>query len=285
MPVEKHNAKLLMLYTFISVCIGLTFFSCTKQAGDPERMALQETGFQSVSLSYSAKTQTITLQVILPRPTLNEITLQIEKAADAMDMYNRAKGTNYRIIPDSAYQIPDKITITGGSKGVSIPIQIVTGKIINNQSVMLPLRIKEPGANRIDSLSGTVLYAISVSNEYSGVYEFSLATHDFSTGITPCKVNEWEVYPYGEKGIWFYQPVHDHTLNPPLTTIASIIPAITVNDDNSLTLSRLPSSVMEPEIIPGINNRYDPVSHTFYFSYSMNMQSKKIFDTIRFIKR
>jgi hypothetical protein len=286
MPVGKHDAAPLSLYAIILVCLGLMLFSCTKQAGEPEQMGLQETGFQSVSLPYSADVQAITLQIILPRPTLKDITLSVEKAADAMEMYNTSKGTNYSIIPDSAYSIPGKITITGGSKGISIAIPIATGKIIHNQAVMLPLRVRELGANRIDSTNGTVLYAISVKNQYNGIYEFALKAHDSNTSIsTPCRVPEWEVYTFGENGVWFYQPVCDNTLNPPLTTIRNFIPAINVNADNSLSLSSLPSSVLEPAIIPGTDNHYDPVSHTFYLSYSLNMQSKKIFDTIRYIKR
>jgi hypothetical protein len=193
-----------------------------------------------------------------------DITVEIGLDTAALSLYNSQNGTSYVAPPSDVAAVPGSVVIKKGSRIAQTQITINnTSNFDYNVAYALPLKISSATKGTISSNFGKAIYSFGVRNAYDGHYSMKgyslrggdpVKTGNFSNpdGLNLVTVGK-NIVQFEDLQVW-----------ADLTGVGVGNPVITVNADNTLTLSS------EGGIYnaPGYNSRYEPDTKTFYLSFS-----------------
>jgi len=100
-----------------------------------------------------------------------DITLTLGIDPEAVTIYNNQEGTDYISMPDSLYSVPSAtVTIPKGQRRATWIVKLKPRKFDFTKNFALPVKIMSATAGTISGNFGTMVYAVSIKNQYDGVY-------------------------------------------------------------------------------------------------------------------
>ncbi|HUP11907.1 MAG TPA: DUF1735 domain-containing protein [Niastella sp.] len=296
--------KQLKISLSFSVLLGLVLTSCLKenhQNIDPDRsldiVEFANSGSNTSSLSkstypgyytdlgtlLSGESATFNLNVNFSGATEapEDVTVNIEVDTAALTIYNEQNGTNYVVPSTDIYTLPTSIVIKKGTRIAQSQVTITnTSNFSFDDAYALPLKITSASKGAISANFGKAVFAFGVRNKYDGHYSMkgyslrggdAVKTGNFQRGAGMDLVTIGaNAVQFGELQVW-----------ADLTGVGVGNPIITVNEDNSLTLSS-DGGIMNA---PGYDSRYDPATKTFYLSFTWGAgpSARLAVDTLTYI--
>jgi hypothetical protein len=97
------------------------------------------------------------------------VTLSNTDAA-VLTRYNTANGTNFTIMPTSAYTAPTVVTIPAGQRKVQVPIKITTTALDPTVAYAIPFTITNASGVTISKNFTSLVLIVRLKNMYDGVY-------------------------------------------------------------------------------------------------------------------
>lgn len=169
--------------------------------------------------------------------------------------------TVYTLMPSDFYTVSSlTVTIPAGQNLVNVPIMITTSGFDLSINYVIPFKIIDGGGQQISNYN-TVMYFVQPKNQWDGIYSdngyvLRLGDPVLSGNFTGTKI---ALITSGPNSVnW----------SPVWATGSGVggigTPTITINADNSVTNSSSANATFANA--SGYNNRYDPVTHTFYIS-------------------
>ena len=254
--------------------------SCLKDEGyESGKYGLGDTNASPVGVGFAEASNTInaygvevrstpqtieigTVNLLSDVPLDKDISLNVEVDPSIVTDYNNAPNTtDLATFPAGSYSIAStKITITKGQRTGRLSLTIANAADLDpSKRYGLGLKITSVDQQgiRIASNLRRVLYAITVRNDYDGVYDVNveLTGHPSASGQYTDQVN--------------FSTVNANTVETGLG-VARIFAAtsrLNISVDpatNNLMLSSNAATIFTDA---GAVNRYDPVTRTFYFDY------------------
>ncbi|PAW92864.1 hypothetical protein CKK33_04910 [Mucilaginibacter sp. MD40] len=198
----------------------------------------------------------VAVNVASPAPLTSalDVTVGVQNQA-ALDAFNTANGTTYTLLPAAAYSLPAKVTVPANQRIGILNVTINSSKIDPSGNYALPLIITDASGKKISNYN-TIVYGVSVKNQYDGVYTSTgtrvhptLGPFPFNYTVTMSTAGATSI------------------TGGALADLRSDL-KITVNADNSVSLS----SNAQPSVTltPGGVNKYDPATKTFTLTYYYN---------------
>jgi hypothetical protein len=100
-----------------------------------------------------------------------DITVEVGVDATALAKFNAAGGTQYSLLPASAYTLPStSFVIKKGERRVTFTIPVTPAAFDFSLNQALPLAIRSSSFGTVSGNFGTVIYAIGARNKYDGLY-------------------------------------------------------------------------------------------------------------------
>jgi len=97
------------------------------------------------------------------------ITVAVDDAARVA--YNQSHSMQYEALPDSLYKLmADSVVLPAGSRSVTLPVLIYTGKADLRKNYMLPIAIKDAQGVKINDKNG-IIYLNQAGSPVSGRYK------------------------------------------------------------------------------------------------------------------
>lgn len=187
------------------------------------------------------------------------LTVQLVKDAGIITAYNQAHGTNFVELPSSAYTLLDDInalTFQPGEFAKEVRIRLNKSQLDLSKQYALAFKVGNAGTAVASATGGEVIYAVGVKNRFDGIYK--------STGYFE--------HPTAPRAIDKEKPVATSGPNSVTLEFGDLGGSgwqmeITVNTDNSVTLTPKGATNTTARLDPTYNNRYDPATRTFYLKY------------------
>lgn len=196
-----------------------------------------------------------------------DITVTIALDTAALSAFNADQGTNYVLPPTDVFTFPTSLTIKKGTPQVIGRTVITEASDFDfSQSYALPLSITASTFGGISTNYGTAIYSFGGRNQYDGSYAMTgyvlRATDNVLSGNFSMTM---ALETVGANSVQFLSSVTGN-LQPwaNLSGVGVGTPMITINSDNTLTLSSS-GGIYDA---PGYPNRYDPATKTFYVSFT-----------------
>ncbi|SER69023.1 DUF1735 domain-containing protein [Pedobacter rhizosphaerae] len=208
-----------------------------------------------------------------------KVTLGVNPAVIAN--YNAAhSGAPLTIVPSAAFSMPSSIVIPAGQRRVQVPVKFVSGALDPDISYGLPVTITDASGEVISKNFASVVIKVAVRNKYDGVYSFKgyvfregdpVLTGNFS-GLSKNLITN------GAKVVDFSQVWSNGG------DVAGI-DGLRINVDpatNKVTMTSSANATLQND--PAYDNRYDPVTKTFYLSFKWGTSpaTRSATDTLTF---
>jgi hypothetical protein len=212
-----------------------------------------------------------------------DITVNLALSTDGLAAYNADQGKSYVAPPAELYSFPASVILPKGQSQVYVHISVnLTANFDFSANYALPLAIASASFGTVSTNFGTALYAFGGRNQWDGLYKMSgYALRAGDPVLTGYFTTDMGLSTDGPNGVDFSSSVTGN-LQPwgNLTGVGVGTPLVTINPDNSLTLSSS-GAIMNT---PGYNNRYDPATKTFYISFTWGAgpTSRLAIDTLVF---
>jgi len=192
------------------------------------------------------------------------------------------------------------VTFQPGERTKYLKLDIRTLDITSLGRVGLGFQIAEAGNAQISASKNQVAVEISAKNNWDGVYGIRYRLfHPTNAGITGIgSISEWEFPSSGPTSIdWDFATVFLDFPSGGLTYFGdasgpSLQVRMTVNPDNSVSITNIGSRAaalgFPPLVVPpGVINRYDPATKTFYVAYTWTPAgsgTREKYDTLTYIR-
>lgn len=154
-----------LVYTLLAVA---SLASCQNELFQDDAKALAYTAPQSVYVPKASSSfqtfvadgaeQTISeLQVALTKPQDSPVNVQLRSGGQAaLDRYNKANATNYQLLPESMFELPETLTLEANHTVAAIPVKIKNLQFAG-ESYALPVEIVGSDGQVINAQKQAVL--------------------------------------------------------------------------------------------------------------------------------
>ncbi|HEX6848195.1 MAG TPA: hypothetical protein VF144_14535 [Chitinophagaceae bacterium] len=192
------------------------------------------------------------------------------------------------------------VTFQPGERTKYLKLDIRSVSITSLGRVGLGFQIAEANNAQISSTKNQVAVEISAKNQLDGVYKVKYRLfHPTSSSITGNgTIDEWDFLSSGPTSIdWDLATIFIDFASGGLTYFGdaagpSLLVRMTVNPDNSVSISNVGSraaALAFPPLVvpPGVTNRYDPATKTFYVAYTWTPAgsgTREKYDTLTYIR-
>ncbi len=214
-----------------------------------------------------------------------DFTLKLTVNPTLVTDYNTANGTNYVVLPSSAYTASfDNILIPSGKRATDVSIKLNKASLDLSNAYALGLTLSDAGGATISSSAKNIIIGILVKNQWDGVYslkgyilragdpvlsgyfsgyEMSLAT----TGSNSVGFTGLQIWANGS-GVGIGNP------------------AFVINADNTITISSPGGAVNSSTQGSGYISKYDPATKTFYadFTWGAGLAARRATDTLTYAR-
>lgn len=97
------------------------------------------------------------LQVALTKPQDSPVNVQLRSGGqEALDRYNKSNGTNYQLLPETMYELPETLTLEANHTVATIPVKIKDLQF-SGESYALPIEIVGSDGKVINAQKSAVL--------------------------------------------------------------------------------------------------------------------------------
>jgi hypothetical protein len=217
-------------------------------------------GFSAMGLAPAPDSVTFKflVNIATDQPPTEDITVTMAVSEDAMNRYNAAKGTDYKLYP--YIDIVDKnLVIKAGTRNAYCHVKVWNAQLLSAcDNFMAPIIIESAtgGVIPADPLNmGARLMGLPISNPYEGQYHVTGFFHHPTAGTRT--IDEVKTL----------STVNCKTVTTTVGDLGGYELNIQVNDDNSVTLSGSLSAtqpIIQDDTKP---NLYDPATKTFTLNY------------------
>lgn len=234
---------------------------------------------------------------------------QVVKIQKSNAILSEFSGATVRELSMDFYQTPADnpfdgqfwtVTFQPGETTKYLKLNLKTVDITSLGRVGLGFQIAEAENAQISATKNQVAVEISAKNKWDGVYGIRYKLfHPTNASITGIgSISEWEFPSSGPNSVdWDIATVFIDFPSGAITYFGdaagpSLQVRMTVNPDNSISLtnvgSRASALAFPPLVVPaGVNNRYDPITKTFYVAYTWTPAgsgTREKYDTLTYIR-
>lgn len=213
---------------------------------------------QTAPISYS-----FDVNIASPTPPTQDVTVTLAVDKAALDTYNAANGTSYKLLPTTLYQLPSlTTTVKAGSRLAPVNLSFFSGAdkvpdptAYNDAAYALPLKITSTSNNiPVSSNYGTKIIFLKIKNQYDGEYR-SVGTFAHPTAGTR-KIDRDKTLV----------TIDVSTVQTEYADLGgSALMWLRVNADNTVTI--IPKGTANAATMQIGVNKYDPATHTFTLNY------------------
>ena len=269
--------KKLFLYSLVTGCLALSATSCLKD--DEHFTDFQNVGAvaeipssafyglgdnQGLPIQTAPITYSFDVNIASPNPPSQDVTVTLAVDQAALDAYNTANNTAYKLLPTTLYQLPAlTATVKAGTRLAPVQLTFYSSldkvpdpTAYNDAEYALPLKITSATNNvAVSSNYGTKVILLKIKNQYDAEYR-STGFFTHPTATSSRKIDK------------------DKTLSTvDLSTVSTEYADLgdgytmwlRINADNTVTLT--PKGVSPATTTQTGVNKYDPATHTFTLNY------------------
>lgn len=309
----------LFLHLFSILCISL-IISCEKGeepfppvVNNEKNVVLLPDGGNLVTKALEISNSVVTYDILkIDRNTTNAGELnkvQVVKIQKSNSILSEFSGADVKELPRDYYQTsPDNpfdgefwtVTFQPGETTKYLKLSMRTLDITSLGRVGLGFQLAGADNAHISTTKNQVAVEISAKNKWDGVYSIRYRLfHPTNTNITGVgTISEWEFPSSGPISVdWDVATVFLDFSSGGLTYFGdaagpSLQVRMTVNPDNTVSLtnvgSRAAALAFPPLVVPpGVTNRYDPATKTFYVAYTWTPAgsgTREKYDTITYVR-
>ncbi|MBL7744572.1 MAG: DUF1735 domain-containing protein [Chitinophagaceae bacterium] len=238
-------------------------------------------GFKSVAMDYTSNQVTVDItdiRYMIRSEVSKESAVKIVISTNVVNDYNTANGTNYTPVGVPLFSLEnDQFTLSPSERSQPVRIRIKPSDVAIGENA-IGISIFEVTNGEISQIAGKLVIALSVKNQYDGVYSLDGAFYHptSSPGYDPFTI-EVEMHTTGPNSVKMYVPdfggyYHPGLFGGVLNAFGSQEPEYTVNSvTNAVTVQNaFPGAVTFYTMAPGFNSRYDPATKTIYAKFGYN---------------
>jgi hypothetical protein len=309
----------LFLHLFSILSISLVI-SCEKGeepfppvVNNEKNVVLLPDGGNLVTKALEISNSVVTYDILkIDRNTTNAGELnkvQVVKIQKSNSILSEFSGADVKELPRDYYQTsPDNpfdgefwtVTFQPGETTKYLKLSMRTLDITSLGRVGLGFQLAGADNAHISTTKNQVAVEISAKNKWDGVYSIRYRLfHPTNTNITGVgTISEWEFPSSGPASVdWDVATVFLDFSSGGLTYFGdaagpSLQVRMTVNPDNTVSLtnvgSRAAALAFPPLVVPpGVTNRYDPATKTFYVAYTWTPAgsgTREKYDTITYVR-
>lgn len=189
--------------------------------------------------------------------------------------YNTNNGTSYTEAPANAIQVQAlSYTLSADQRSVKIRATVNTSNLIAGEYA-IGLSIAQVSNGEISGVAKNMLVAVSVKNQYDGVYRvYGYFSHPNPANTGAFDADGIEFITAGSTSVDMYDPSSGGG-QPFIGGFFAVYPNITVNPATNAVTVTVPgqSTAIHPN---GAQSRYDPASKTFYIYYGYNSGAPRL---------
>jgi hypothetical protein len=279
---KEKKMKNNLVYKWIApvLCI-LSLSSCLKNKNDqpdfssvtpvvelPVNSPVGDGSVNSLSTSFTvaAEPSEFIFYVNYAAPAANASNLNVTLSVDpaALARYNAvASNDSLALLPSAGFSMATAITIPAGQRKIAVPIKISTSLLDPTQTYGLPITITDASGVVISKNFASLVVKIALKNIYDGKYTMKgniVRGTDTDLGGYFTNVSR-DLTTDGVNAVTFAQTWRTGAN-------AGGIDGLTINVDPATNKVKMVSKANAALVnTPGYDNRYDPVSKTFYLSF------------------
>ena len=245
--------KKLFINSFLLISIGLLVTSCLKdeivldpsktnnviEFGNPSDIISSEgANYFLYSKSFDIKPEdtdyvlTVSYSGVNTAPEDINVTIGVG-AKVILDQYNTQQGTNYVLLPPTAYSIPTtQVTIPRGQRTATAVVKIKSSQLTFNEALAIPFTIVSASSGIISSNFRTIIVNVSPKNRIDGVYRYQTSA---ITSLVPNKDSQTELATIGPNTVQIvpglldtYSNVVTYTVDPTTNRVTVVCPTLGV---------------------------------------------------------
>jgi Domain of unknown function (DUF1735) len=193
--------------------------------------------------------------------------------------YNTNNGTSYTPAPANAIQLQTlTYTISPDQREVKIKATVNTTNLLSGEYA-IGLSIAEVSNGEISGVAKNLLVAVTVKNQYDGVYRvYGYFSHPNPANTGAFDESGIEFITSGSSSVDMFHPPSGGG-QPFIGGFFAVYPSISVDPSTNAVTVTVPgqSAAVHPN---GAQSRYDPSTRTFYIYYGYNSAAPRLaYDT------
>ncbi|MBL7737716.1 MAG: DUF1735 domain-containing protein [Chitinophagaceae bacterium] len=238
-------------------------------------------GFKSVAMDYTNNQITVDItdvRFMIRSDISKESSVKVAISTNVVNDYNADNGTNYTPVGVPLFSLEnDLFTLSPSERSQPVRIRIKPSDVAVGENA-IGLTIFEVTNGEISQIAGKLVIALSVKNQYDGIYTLDGAFYHptSSPGYDPFTI-EVEMHTTGPNSVKMYVPdfggyYHPGLFGGVLNAFGSQEPEYTVSPaTNTVTVQNaFPGAVTFYTMAPGFNSRYDAATKTIYAKFGYN---------------